>query len=74
MIRCSILLTLLIVAVPCLFSQQKSLPPAPPNAPAQVELKDDAITIRYNGRVIFSGTMSAGGVKVHERTQVYHEG
>jgi len=72
--RCRILLAFFALVVSNSLAQQKGVPPAPPNAPAHVELKDDAITIQYNGRVIFSGTMSAGGVKVHERTQVYHEG
>ena len=69
-----ILLSFITLALSISLSQQKSVLQAPPNAPALVEIKNNAITIQYHGRVIFSGTMNAGGAKIHERTQVYKEG
>lgn len=72
--RCRVLLACLTISLSISLSQQQSISPVPPNAPALVELKNEAITIQYNGRVIFSGRVNAGGVKLHERTQVYAEG
>lgn len=47
---------------------------APPNSPARVEIRDSSITIRYDGKVIFAGTISCDMTVLDHSTQSYYEG
>ena len=47
---------------------------APPNAPAVVYLAGGRISVTYDGRSIFEGTVAAGLQQVQSKTQVYKTG
>ena len=46
----------------------------PPNAPASVELSGNEISVVYDGRQIFKGSIDSSGATVYRKTQVYTEG
>ncbi len=46
---------------------------APPNAPAEILLADSTLTIKYDGRTIFSGFITYVGPTLEHRIQVFHE-
>jgi len=60
-----------------LFSSAQVQPPAsasPPNAPAVVNLTDGRISLAYDGRSIFEGTVAADLQRLQSKTQVYKNG
>jgi hypothetical protein len=60
--------------LPVLASGVSAQTAAPPNSPARVEIRDSSITIRYDGKVIFAGTISCDMSVLDHSTQSYYEG
>lgn len=55
-----------------LLSSPQSTPP--PNSAATVEIRDSNITVRYNNKVIFAGTISCDMKSLDHEVQTYEEG
>jgi alpha-galactosidase len=56
------------------FSQEAAQAMAPPNTPATVEMHQNTLTVRYDGRVLFSAEVSPGVESFEHRVQVYRDG
>ncbi len=48
--------------------------PAPPNAPARIEIRGGAIVADYAGRTIFEGTIAGDPAKLQTRSRVFRTG
>ena len=53
---------------------QKHSVAAPPNDPAEVTVNGSEVAVRYNGQLLFSGTIKSDGAPVYHRTQTYRTG
>ena len=51
---------MLVLRAPAVRAQVTAATGAPPNAPLTTDLRDGQLTLRYDGRVLFAGTISGG--------------
>jgi hypothetical protein len=49
-------------------------PAAPLNAPATIDLRQNTLTVRYDGKVLFSGEVTPGVESFEHKVQVYRDG
>jgi hypothetical protein len=73
-IRVLLILPLSVIFTLACFSQGAAHTEEPPNIPATVELRQNILTIRYDGSVLFSAEVNPTAESFEHRTQVYRDG